>query len=160
MFNGLPTNSRRLVKLVLSLAWSFAGGAGLSSVLRAPISYVRELGQMWTLVFGAILVIATLCAVIGVTTGRYRWEWTASYLASASLVPYAGVLWATVLLGHPSTLPQAFLVTSLVMFFILRGLLCAAHAAVLRRAYVVTTTAPVQIVNEGESDGGDVHTGD
>lgn len=149
MFSGLPTTQRRLVKADLALAWGLAGGAGLSSVLLLPGSFVRELGTLWTLVFGVALAVATTCAVVGVLTGHYRLEWSASYLACASLMPYVGILWATVAFGHSSTLPQAFLVTALVAFFVLRGLLCAAHAALLRDAHTMAVSVG-QVLDEGE----------
>ena len=149
MFSGLPTASRRLVKGQLALAWALAGGAGLSSVLLLPGTFVRELGVVLTLIFGTALAVASTVAVIGVVAGHYRLEWTASYLASASTMPYVGTLWAAVALGHVSTLPQAFLVTALVAFFALRGLLCAAHAALLRDAHTMSA-AVGEVLTEGE----------
>jgi len=154
MYSSLPTTSRRLVKGALSVAWSSAGGAGLSSVLLSPVSFVRELGLTWTLVFGAGLAVAAAFAVVGVLGGRYRWEWIASYLASACMVPYAVLLWGTVALGRETTMPQAFIASALVAFFLLRGFLCAAHAAILRTAHVVAAAAIRRTLTEGENDAG------
>lgn len=153
MYSNLPTTPRRLIKTTLTLAWAFAGGSGFSSVLLAPEGSVRELGEAATSIFGSVLTIAVAFAMFGVAAGRYRWEWIASYLASASLAPYMVLLWASVFFGRLGSMPQSFLVTSLLAFFVLRGFMCAAHAAVLRAAHVAAESLIGQHI-EGESDAG------
>lgn len=154
MFSALPDHHRRLVKATLSAAWVSSAGAGLAAVVLPTVS-VDPLGVIGTGIAGATLAVATVLAALGVALNRYQWEWVASWLASASLIPYLVTLWAMTFVSS-SNLGQAFLITSLMLFYATRSLLCAAHAAKLREIHVVATAAIESV--EGSPANDDGHT--
>ena len=135
MYGGIPTRSRRAVKSTLAAAWLFAAAAGVSAVSLAPGAIIDEIGLAGTLFSGALLAGTALIAVVGVIRGRYEWEWVASWGASAALAPYLITIWALVFTVDPWRATQAFLVTSLLTFFVSRSAQCSAHAAKLRGAH-------------------------
>lgn len=132
MYSGLPRRQRRLVKVTLAAAWVLAGAGGLSAIIVSPNTIVAELGILVVFGWGSIAAVSSVIAALGVLFKRYRWEWWASWFASAGIVPYVGTVWWLVFAGETTRLTQAFLVSSLMAFFALRAQLCAAHAAKLR----------------------------
>lgn len=159
MYSALPPNTRRLIKGVLAAAWLWAGGAGLSASIMAPGTYVAELGSVWTVVFGVSLSASAIIAAIGVVMARYRWEWIAAWAAAASIAPYLVTVWALTFTDTWTRSTQAFLVTSLLTFFVLRAILCAAHAAQLRKVHEASTAAMDAVVSEGGGNADDTAGG-
>lgn len=159
MYSGLPPRLRRIVKAVLAAAWVFAGLAGASAAFLPTSPALLELGPFWSYTSGTALFVSALVAAVGAATARYRWEWVAAWGAAASLVPYTMTLWGLVFSVSPDRLTAAFLATSLVTFFVLRALLCAAHAAKLREVHKAGTAAVEIAQSEGEEDAGDAPVG-
>ena len=157
MYANLPKAQRRAIKGTLTLAWMFAGGAGVSAVVAAPTTIITEIGTLLTYLAGAVLAASSFVAALSVVTGRYRWEWVASWLAAAALVPYLTTVWALCLTGEWGRATQAFLISSLLTFFVCRGILCSAHAAKLRAAHKAGTGAVEQALSEGEGNDPDAH---
>ena len=155
MYSGLPTKQRRIVKTVLSAAWSFSAAAGVTTLLMPTSPALASLGSVWAYIFGAILFVSALVAAVGVATARYRWEWVAAWVASASIVPYTLTVWGLTISVAPDRMTAALLTTSLLSFFVLRALLCAAHAAKLREVHEAGTAAIEAVLSEGEEDDGD-----
>lgn len=156
MYSGLPLPHRRFVKVSLSASWLFAAAAGLSAVILSPNTIISELGPWLTEISGWMLGTAAITAMLGVAGARYRWEWFASWFAAAALSPYLVTVWALTLTGEPTRSTQAFLVTSLLSFFITRAVLCSAHAAKLREVHGAGTGVIDLIENGGTgSDDGD-----
>lgn len=135
MYSNLPKRQRRLIKLVLASSWLLAGAGGVSAIVVSPNTIVAELGRLVVFGWGGVVAVSSLIATAGVLFKRYRWEWWASWFAAAGIVPYVGTVWWLVAAGETTRLTQAFLVTSLMGFFVLRALLCAAHAAKLRAVH-------------------------
>jgi len=156
MFSGFPPHIRRMLKTSLSSAWLLSAGAGLSAL--SPAVDVRELGPIWTVLFGGMLAGTAIVAAVGILANRYRWEWAAAWGAAASVAPYVIVLWAATIMDAGKS-SQAFLATSLLAFFITRALFCAAHAARQRIAARMETAA-VDIVSAEEDDGHGAAGGD
>ena len=146
-----------MVKAVLASAWGLSAAAGISTMLMPTSPALSALGEPWAIGSGIALFISTLVAAVGVATARYRWEWVAAWLAAASLVPYTFTVWGLVIAVAPDRMTAALLTTSLVMFYVLRALLCAAHAAKLREVHKAGTAALEQAVSEG--DEGDTASG-
>lgn len=124
MYSNLPKRQRRLIKLVLAASWLLAGAGGISAIVVSPNTIVAELGRLVVYGWGGVVAASSLVATAGVLFMRYRWEWWASW--------FVGTVWWLVAAGETTRLTQAFLVASLLGFFVLRALLCAAHAAKLR----------------------------
>jgi hypothetical protein len=141
MYGGLPARSRRAVKATLAAAWLFAAAAGVAAVALSPVAIIDEIGFGGTLFSGALLAGTALIAVSGVIRGWYAWEWVASWGASTALAPYLITIWALVFTTDPWRATQAFLVTSLLTFFISRSAHCSAHAAKLRSAHIASAGA-------------------
>lgn len=159
MYSGLPTAHRRAVKTALTLSWLASAGAGLSAIILSPNTIVAELGEWGTILSGVALSFSAILAAAGVTFGRYRWEWVSAWVSAAALAPYLITVWALVIVDSNTRSTQAFLVTSLLGFYITRALLCAAHAAKLRIAHVMALAA-IDSVKDGEGDGdGDSRAG-
>lgn len=142
MYGGLPPRARRAVKVALSASWLLGAFAGVSAVILSPVAIIEEVGIVGTLFSGGLLAATALTAAAGVITDRYRLEWVASWGAASALVPYLITVWALVLTEAAWRTTQAFLVTSLLAFFLSRGAICSAHAAKLRGAYTIETAAP------------------
>jgi hypothetical protein len=152
MYSGLPMPHRAAVKTSLATAWLLAGGAGLSAIIFPPVTIVAGLGGPMTAVTGCALAAAAFTAALGVVMARYRWEWLASWVASAALAPYAATIWALVFTGEPTRETQALLASSLLAFFITRSVLCAAHAAKLREVHGAGTGL-IDLIENGDTDG-------
>lgn len=154
MYSGLPTRNRRQIQGVLGATWVLAAGVGASIWLPPPNPLEEILGPTVTFIAGAVLVIAALCAAVGVLGRRYRWEWVSSWIAAAALVPYGLTAWY--LTGWVDLLysTSALLATAMVGFMATRALLCAAHAAKLREVHSVTT-AVIDAISEGDERGDD-----
>ncbi|WQY99835.1 hypothetical protein [Microbacterium phage MO526] len=152
MYSGLPAGAKRVVQATLAGAWALSGLAGVSAVVASPVTIISELGLIGTIASGALLVLATGVAVVGVLASRYRLEWVASWGAAASLVPYLVTVWALTFTDTWTRSTQAFLVTSLVAFYFTRSALCAAHAAKLREAHALGTTAGTLVIEIGDGD--------
>ena len=166
MYSGLPPLHRRVVKTTLATAWALSGAAGLSAVIASPNTIISEIGTLGTVISGVLLTIATATAVIGVVAGRYWFEWIAAWGAAVALVPYLVTVWALTLTGEPTRSTQAFLVTSLLAFYLVRVALCAAHAAKLRIAHEASAlienalTGPTTTTEGGASDDAGTDTRD
>jgi hypothetical protein len=132
MLSAYPLKNRVSVRFLLTGAWFFAGCAGLSAAALVNITFVRELGIFMTILCGAALAGGALIAALGVAMNSYRWEWGASWLAAFGLSPYLIGIWLAVWFIDIGRISQALLVTSLVVFFLYRSAMCAAHAAKLR----------------------------
>lgn len=132
MYSNLPKRQRRLIKFTLAASWLLAGAGGVAAIVVSPNTLVAELGRFVAFGWGGVVAMSSLVATAGVLFKHYRWEWWASWFTAAGIVPYVGTVWWLVAAGETARLTHAFLVTSLMGFFILRALLCAAHAARLR----------------------------
>lgn len=155
MYSGLPTRARRVVKTVLVTAWALSACAGITTLLMPTSPALAALGPFWSYLSGMLLLISTLVAAVGVATSRYRWEWVAAWAAATAAVPYTLTLWGLVIAVSPDRMTAAFLTTSLVSFYALRALLCAAHAAKLREVHQAGTAAIEAVLSEGDKDDGD-----
>lgn len=154
MYSGLPPRNRVAVKISLGLAWAFSTGAGLSAIILSPTTIISEIGAVFTILSGVLLAAATLVAMIGVFANRYWLEWISSWAASLALVPYLVTVWALTLTGEPTRSTQAFLITSLLTFFITRAELCAAHAAKLRLAHEGSSLITDALISSAPSSEG------
>lgn len=159
MYSGLPPRQRRIVKTVLAAAWGFSGLAGVTTLLLPTSPALSALGSFWSYMSGTALFISALVAAVGVATARYRWEWVAAWGAAAALGPYTLTLWGLVVSVASDRMTAALLTTSLVTFYVLRALLCAAHAAKLREVHEAGTAAIEIARSEGEEDAGDAPAG-
>lgn len=159
MYSGLPPRHRALVKTSLASAWALSGLAGLSAVILSPTTIISEIGGLGTVLSGLVLMVATVVAVVGVTANRYWLEWVASWGAATALAPYLITVWALVFTDTATRSTQAFLVTSLVAFYISRSALCGAHAAKLREAHSLGTAALDTITRGNEDDDRGTSTG-
>ncbi|QHB37034.1 hypothetical protein QDA00_gp69 [Microbacterium phage Matzah] len=149
MYSGLPPKQRAVVKTTLISAWALSGLAGASAVIASPNTIISEIGLWGTVLSGALLMLATLIAIVGVAGNRYHLEWIASWGAATALAPYLVTVWALVFTDTATRSTQAFLITSLVAFYISRAALCAAHAAKLRQDHTLST-ATLNTITEGE----------
>lgn len=153
MYSGLPPRHRRAVKASLASAWALSAAAGLSAVVLSPTTIIAEIGLVGTLISGILLTVATVVAVFGVIANRYWLEWVASWGAAVALAPYLITVWALVVTDTWTRSTQAFLVTSLLAFYLVRSALCSAHAAKLREAHTVGTAAMDSVGEEvGDAD--------
>src|SRR5688572_8899537 len=134
MYSGLPRHARRVIKSTLSSAWLASGVAGAFAVVSAAMDGATTYPTGMEILFGSMLMTGASIAAFGVIFNRYRWEWVSSWLAASAVAPYAVLAWANTIVdwSHATT---AFLFTSLVMFYIQRGALCAAHASKLREVH-------------------------
>lgn len=161
MYSGLPPANRRIVKTTLASAWLLAASAGLSAVVMSPTRIINELGSWGTLASGILLGVSAIFAALGVVGNRYRWEWIASWMSAVALAPYFVTVWALTFLDSWTRSNQAFLVSSLLAFFVSRAVICAAHAAKLRVVHVAQAVTTMEIMTgEGAADGRDGSTGD
>lgn len=154
MHSGLPRRHRIAIRITLAAAWGLSGCGGLSAILVSPTRIVGELGYLGTLISGAVLFTVTFIAMAGVIWNRYQWEWVASWIAAAALAPYLVTSWALVVTDTWTRSTQAFLITSLVAFYISRAVLCSAHAAKLRELHTASA-AVLGAIAEGGSHGDD-----
>lgn len=122
--------SGRGTRVMLVLAWLSAGVAGATLALTEGI--LVGVIEPARIVAGAGVSVSTTAAALGVLFGKYRWEWGASWLASASLVPYLILFLAAIAHTVGPRLPVAFLMASLIFFFMSRAMACSAHAKKLR----------------------------
>jgi hypothetical protein len=158
MYSGLPPRHKRVVKTTLIAGWALSGLAGASAVIASPTTIISEIGLWGTVLSGILLMAATGIAIVGVAANRYHLEWVASWGAAAALAPYLVTVWALVFTDTLTRSTQAFLVTSLVAFYISRAALCAAHAAKLREAHTLGTAA-LDTITEGNADDRGTGTG-
>lgn len=134
MLSTYSQRHRVAVRTTLSLSWGFAGAAGISATALTTVSntVVRELGAVLTVACGLALFLGCTVAMWGVARDRYRFEWSGSWFAAFGISPYVVSIWAVVSTGGYTRTTQALLVTSLMLFFVARALLCGAHASRLR----------------------------
>jgi hypothetical protein len=156
MLSQYPRAHRYFVRASLVGAWVFAAGAGFAATTftAMSISIVRELGVVLTILCGASLAMGAVWAALGVLFKHYRWEWGASWACCFGISPYVFSVWYVVLFQVEVTrTTQAFLVTSLFLFFLSRAALCGAHAARLRAMHVeggvVTNAIDTVVRNSG-----------
>ncbi len=155
MYAGLPKRERRAVQIALALGWAFATASGLSASLNPTSRVLLEMGPGIAVPAGALLAISSVVGVLGVVTGRYRFEWVAGWLAAAAAVPYAATVWSLTITVNSSWVTAACNATVALVFYASRALLCAAHAAKLRqqhRASVTLTAAIERVQGEVEAD--------
>lgn len=138
MYSGLPRRQKNLIIVTLTAAWLLVAAVGFSSAFLSPRTVAAETGSLMLLCSGITVMVSAVVAALGVAFGRYRWEWVASWPASAGYVPYVITVWWLVFSESGSRLTQAFSVTALLVFIILRSLLCSAHAAKLREMVIQT----------------------
>jgi hypothetical protein len=155
MYSRLPTRHRRAVKTSLTMSWLASAGAGLSAIILSPTTIISELGTWGTLASGFVLALGAMIASAGVAFARYRWEWVAAWVSATALAPYLVTVWALVIVDTATRSTQAYLVTSLLGFYISRAISCAAHAAKLRAEHQAGILAVDSATDEGERDGDD-----
>ena len=143
MYTGLPKRQRILVVATLTATWLLVAAAGFSSAFLSPRTVTAEVGSVVLLVCGSAVMTSALIAALGVAINRYRWEWAASWLTAAGVVPYVITVWWLVFSESGSRLTQAFFVTALLTFLVHRALMCAAHAAKMREIVAQTGLIPI-----------------
>lgn len=132
------------VRATLASAWFSAALAGMSSIVFSPRTIINELGSILTLVSGSLCMTFSLIAMVGVVFNRYRFEWFASWFAAAGIAPYLLSVWFFIISGSYTRLTQALLLTSLLLFMMLRAEFCAVHAQKLRIQHEDTGAIDVQ----------------
>lgn len=143
MYSVFPRRHQVSIRLTLSLAWLLAAGGGLSALTVSPLSLIVELGPVVTHLWAVGLMIASAIALLGVAMNKYRFEWVAAWLAAVGLFPYVTTIWWLVSIGQTGHLTQAFMLSSLLVFMVLRANFCSAHAARLRSIHVETGSTRV-----------------
>ncbi len=131
MLSLYPLRNRVYVRLSLTTAWTLASCAGVVASLLIG-NVIRELGTAMTVVCGLSLLIGSGVATYGVAFNRYRLEWAGAWFAAFGLSPYLVALWLAVFVVDFGRISQAFVISSLVTFFLYRAAMCSAHAARLR----------------------------
>ena len=144
MFTNMTLRHQAIIRSTLTLAWLTAAGSGLSALIFSPRTIIYELGAVLTMSSGALCLVFSLIAAFGVAFNRYRFEWFASWMAAAGIAPYLLSVWAFVFTGSPTRLTQAFMLTSLLVFMVLRAEFCAVHAQKLRTNHKDTGAINVQ----------------
>jgi hypothetical protein len=128
MFSGFPRSMRIMIRASLAGAWSLVCLSALVDLVfggTSPLHYIAS----------AVVASATALAAMGVVANRYRWEWVSAWFAAAGLTPYILSSWVQTVTVHPHYATSALLLTALGGFFVVRALMCAAHAAKLRSVY-------------------------
>jgi hypothetical protein len=131
MYSHFPPRLRSSIRVALTIAWAFSALAGavgvFSNITTDPVivGQLRDIG-------GGILAATATFAAVGVALNRYRLEWVASWFSAAALTPYTMVYWYTVFAVDGDRAESAFLLTSLIVFYLSRAIMCAAHAQRLR----------------------------
>ena len=152
MYSHLSPKSQVLIRISLASAWTFSTLGGLSAVVFLTPTNDPGLLLEARAVAGVTLTVSALIATFGVLFNRYRFEWVASWFATAGFAPYIILYWSIVYKNIDGTLPVAFIMMSLVSFYIHRGFLCGAHAERLRHIHTDTDSIVVVYPQE-EADG-------
>lgn len=139
MYSSLSRRDQMAVRSTLTVAWLLAAGGGMSAIAFSPNTIVSELGTIITTIWAVTVTVASVVALLGVVFDRYRLEWVSSWFAFMGLMPYVATIWWIVTTGELTRLTQAFMMTSLLVFMILRAEFCAAHAAKLRTMHTTET---------------------
>lgn len=139
MLSGMPRRNRIGIRISLTTAWMLVGAAGIAMWFDTPMTIVREVGETVTDSAGLAMGAAAFVAALGTALDRYRLEWSAAWFAAMSIVPYVITVWWLVFSESGSRTTQAFFMSALLVFIVLRAQLCAAHAAKLRALHRETT---------------------
>lgn len=135
MYSSFPKRDRVAIKSALSAAWAFSAVSGVGGIVLSPASVSAELGPLFPTISSALLMIAALGAIVGVTSTRYQIEWVAAWFAASGQLAYLVTVWSLVLTTTPTRLQQAAALTSLMFFYVYRIVKCAAHARKQRKVH-------------------------
>lgn len=133
MLTWMPQRHRIATRVTLSAAWLFVALGGAAAIFFTPNTIQVELGTLLTMISGGVVALAGMVAFAGVALNAYRLEWVAAWFCATGLLPYTAALWWIVISQSAYTrATQASFVTAFLLFMVLRGFMCGAHATRLR----------------------------
>lgn len=126
MYSDLPKGDRVRIVAALSTGWLLSTVSGVASIVSPSSAFVEELGKLFPVMSGFLLIIGGIAAFIGVTCNRYYLEWIGASLSSAGLTGYIVAVWATSL--SENRLQAAASLSVGLLLMVARIASCAAHA--------------------------------
>lgn len=106
-----PPMQRRLARAVRAVAYTAAAGAGFAVLIVPGGLIADDLGVVWSYALGALALMASATALVGLASFRWRLEWVATSQAFVPFSVYTGLQWMMVYRHGEGELGVAFLLT-------------------------------------------------